>query len=115
MQVLKNPQATFHSLPDEMVVLTLKQVDVDTLLACRLVCKNWHVLIDTYVFQEKAAQQNEFVNNGRGYYSFSQIDQNDIKRLDLPWYVFRTICKHDPFNRNLLQNNCGQGKLTVRL
>lgn len=103
----KNP---FDLLPDEMVVHVLCFVPVDSLLDCRLVCRRWRVFIDSRVYQEKAAQENEFVNNGRGFYSFSQIDSNTVRKLNLPWYVFYTVCKHDPFNRNLVKNHCGQSK-----
>jgi len=111
MEVLKNPHKHFDLLPDEMVVYTLSFIDADTLMDCRLVCKRWRELIDAYVFQEKASRENEFVNNGRGYYSFSQIDSNSVRKLELPWYVFYVICKYDPFNRNLVKNHCGQSKL----
>jgi len=111
MEVLKNSHKPFDVLPDEMVVNTLSFVDADTLLDCRLVCKRWQELIDAYVFQEKASRENEFVNNGRGYHSFSQIDSNSVRKLELPWYVFHVICKYDPFNRNLVKNHCGQSKL----
>lgn len=114
----KNPMAEsgdgagqpFESLPDEMIVHVLSFVDADTLLSCRLVCKQWRDLVDAYAFQEKAARENDWVNNGRGYRSFSQIDTNTVRKLDLSWYVFYTICKYDPFNRNLLKNHCGQSK-----
>lgn len=102
------------SLPDEMVTYLLSFVDADTLLNCRLVCTAWRVLIDSYAFQEKASRENEFVNNGRGYYSFSDIDSSTIRKLDLPWFVFYAICKHDPFNKNLVKNHCGQGGWYVR-
>ncbi|XP_025202011.1 F-box only protein 27-like isoform X2 [Melanaphis sacchari] len=78
------------------------------ILLIRLVCKRWQELIDAYVFQEKASRENKFVNNGKGYYSFSKIDSNNIRKLELPWYVFHVICKYDPFNRNLVKNHCGQ-------
>lgn len=100
----------FESLPDEMVVCTLSFVDPDTLLNCRLVCQRWHQLIDAYVFQEKASRDNELANGGRGYHSFSLIDSNTVRKLDLPWYVFYAICKYDPFNRNLVKNHCGQSE-----
>lgn len=102
---------TFDLLPDEMVVYALSFVDVDTLLACRLVSRRWRELIEAYVFQEKASRENEYVNNGHGFFSFSQIDSNTVRKLDLPWYIFYVICKHDPFNRNLVKNPCGLGKL----
>jgi len=111
MNVLKHPHKPFDLLPDEMVVYTLSFIDADTLMDCRLVCKRWRELIDAYVFQEKASRENEFVNNGRGFYSFSQIDSNSVRKLELPWYVFYVICKYDPFNRNLVKNHCGQSKL----
>lgn len=100
----------FNLLPDEMVVHVLSFVNIDSLLDCRLVCRRWKVLIDSLVYQEKAAQENEFVNNGHGFYSFSQIDSNTVRKLKLPWYVFYAVCKYDPFNRNLVKNNCGQSK-----
>lgn len=111
MEVFKNSHKPFDLLPDEMVVNTLSFVDADTLLDCRLVCKRWRELIDAYAFQEKASRENEIVNNGRGYYSFSQIDSNSVRKLELAWYVFYVICKYDPFNRNLVKNHCGQSKL----
>lgn len=92
-----------------MVINTFILIDANTLLYCRLVCKRWQKLIDTYVFQEKAALENKFVNNVRGYSSFSQISSNDIRKIELPWYVFYVISKFDPFNRNLIKNHCGQG------
>ncbi|XP_060852462.1 F-box only protein 17-like [Rhopalosiphum padi] len=112
MDVLKNHHEPFDLLPDEMVVYTLSFIDADTLLDCRLVCKRWRELIDAYVFQEKASRENKYVNNGRGYYSFSKIDSNNIRKLELPWYVFHVICKYDPFNRNLVKNHCGQNEYT---
>lgn len=99
----------FNLLPDEMVIHLLTFVDADSLLNCKLVCKSWKSFIDAYVFQEKASRENEFVNNGKGYCSFSHIDSNTVRKLDYPWYVFYAICKHDPFHRNLVRNNCGQG------
>ncbi|CAI6366694.1 unnamed protein product [Macrosiphum euphorbiae] len=110
MDVFKNSHKPFDLLPDEMVVNTLSFIDADTLLDCRLVCKRWRELIDAYVFQEKASRENEFVNNGRGYYSFSQVESSSIRKLELPWYVFYVICKYDPFNRNLVKNHCGQNE-----
>lgn len=110
MEVLKNHHEPFNLLPDEMVVYTLSFIDADTLLNCRLVCKIWRELIDAYVFQEKSSRENEYVNNGRGYYSFSKIDSSNIRKLELPWYVFYVICKYDPFNRNLVKNHCGQNQ-----
>lgn len=103
----------FDSLPDEMVVLTLSYVDPDTLVDCRLVCRRWQLLVENYAFQEKASRENEWVNDGRGFYSFSAIDRNTVRKLDLPWYVFRAICKHDPFHRNLIKNHCGQSEQNV--
>ncbi|VVC34170.1 F-box domain,Galactose-binding domain-like,F-box associated (FBA) domain [Cinara cedri] len=98
----------FDLLPDEMIICLLSFVDVDSLLNCRIVCKRWRSFIDAHVFHEKASRGNEIVNNGKGYYSFSQIDSNTVRKLEFPWYVFYAICKYDPFNRNLVQNHCGQ-------
>ncbi|XP_050428955.1 F-box only protein 6-like [Adelges cooleyi] len=98
----------FCTLPNEMVIYVLSLVDEDSLLTCRLVTRSWRYLIDKFVFQDKASKENALVNNGQGFYSFSNIGSNSIKRLDLPWYVFYTICKYDPFNRNLVKNHCGQ-------
>ncbi|XP_026821655.1 F-box only protein 6-like [Rhopalosiphum maidis] len=111
MEALKNHHQLFDLLPNEVIVNTFTFIDADTLFDCRLVCKRWKELIDEYAFQEKAARENEFMNDGRGYYSFSQINSNDIRKLDLPWYVFYVIIKYDPFNRNLVKNHCGQGGL----
>ncbi|XP_026821318.2 F-box only protein 6-like [Rhopalosiphum maidis] len=108
MEALKNHHQLFELLPNEVVVNTFTFVDADTLFDCRLVCKRWKELIDEYAFQEKVARKNKFMNDGRGYYSFSQINSNDIRKLDLPWYVFYVIIKYDPFNRNLVKNHCGQ-------
>lgn len=113
MEAVSNNGEPFGLLPDEMVVYTLSFVDADSLLCCRLVCRSWRQLIDAYVYQEKASCENQSVNDGRGYYSFSQIDSKTVRKLDFPWYVFYTICKHDPFNRNLVKNNCGQSKFDV--
>ncbi|VVC44527.1 Transposase, type 1 [Cinara cedri] len=74
----------FALLPDETVILLLSLVDVDMFLNCRLVCKRSRALSDTYIFQDKASQENEFVNNGKGYYSFSKIDSDIVRRLDFP-------------------------------
>jgi len=101
----------FDSLPDEMVVLALSFVDASSLLDCRLVCNSWRTLVDAHAFQEKASRENDTVNNGRGYHSFSEIDSKTVRKLELPWYVFYAICKYDPFNRNLVRNHCGQSKL----
>jgi len=111
MEVFKNFHNPFDLLPDEMVVNTLSLIDADTLLNCRFVCKRWWELIDAYVFQEKASRENEFENNGRGYYSFSQIDSNSVRKLELPWYVFYVIWKYDPFNKNLVRDPRRQRKL----
>lgn len=108
-----NDGAFFDWLPDEMVLLVLCFVETDTLLSCRRVCKKWLTLVDLYAFQEKASRENETVNNGRGYHSFSDIDSSTVRKLDLPWYVFYAICKYDPFNRNLVKNHCGQSKLNA--
>lgn len=95
-------QRSFDSLPNEMVLHVLRYVDADTLLSCRPVSKLWRELVDRYAFQEKAAEENKWVNGGRGYRSFSQVDADTVMKLDLPWFVFYVICKHDPFNRNLV-------------
>lgn len=108
-KITVNKKRFFDLLPNEMVIFALSFVDVDTLLNCRLVCKNWRSIIDANVFQEKASRENEFVNNGKGFYSFSQISPNTVGKLEYPWYVFYAICKYDPFHRNLVQNHCGQG------
>lgn len=96
MEVLKNNQ-TFDLLPNEMVINTFILIDTNTLLDCRLVCKRWQKLIF------------KFVNNSRGYSGFSQISSNDIRKIELPWYVFYVISKYNSFNRNLIKNHCGQG------
>ncbi|KAF0770806.1 F-box only protein 2-like [Aphis craccivora] len=95
MEVLKNNQ-TFDLLPNEMVINTFILIDTNTLLDCRLVCKRWQKLIF------------KFVNNSRGYSGFSQISSNDIRKIELPWYVFYVISKYNSFNRNLIKNHCGQ-------
>jgi len=112
MEVLKYNQL-FDLLPNEIIINIFILIDAKTLLDCRLVCKRWQELIDAYVFQEKAALENKFVNNGQGYSSFSQIGSNDIRKIELPWYVFYVIGKYDPFNRNLVKNHCGQGEYLV--
>jgi len=65
-------------------------------------------LLTHMYFKKKAALENKLVNNGRGYSSFSQISSNDIRKIELPWYVFCVISKFDQFNRNLIKNHCGQ-------
>lgn len=109
MEVLKKNQS-FDLLPDEMFIHILISIDAKTLLDFRLVCKRWQELIETFVYQEKAVLENKFVNNGQGYSSFSQIGSNDIRKIELSWYVFYVINKYDPFNRNLIKNHCGQGR-----
>lgn len=101
---------SFDSLSDKTVVRVLKYVDADTLLSCRLVCKLWRVLVDLYAFQEKAAEQNKWINGGRGHSSFSRVDADTVTKLDLPWFVFYAVCKHDPFDRNLVDHSPGPGK-----
>lgn len=109
MEVLKKNQS-FDLLPDEMFIHILISIDAKTLLDFRLVCKRWQELIETFVYQEKAVLENKFVNNGQGYSSFSQIGSNDIRKIELSWYVFYVINKYDPLNRNLIKNHCGQGR-----
>lgn len=108
-----NDVPSFDLLPDEMVVHALSFADADALLSCRLVCARWHQLVDDFVFREKASRENNIANGGRGYCSFSQIDSSIVKKLELPWFVFYVICKHDPFGRNLVKNHCGQGEFIV--
>lgn len=109
MQFNSVNEELFGLLPDEMVIYTLNFVDPDTLLNCRLVCKSWREFIDSDVFQDKASRENEI----HRFYSFSHIHPSTVKKLDLPWFVFYVICKYDPFNRNIVKNNCGQSKLNI--
>lgn len=110
MQENSGNKEFFGLLPDEMVIYTLSFVDSDTLLKCRLVCESWREFIDADVFQDKASRENEI----HRFHSFSLIHPSAVRKLDLPWFVFYAICKYDPFNRNMVKNNCGQSKLNIK-
>lgn len=80
-------------LPEELITQILHYVDVKSLLNCQLVCKRWNRLLQNYVWWKKA----------------ESIMENPLpKNENIPWCVFYAICKHRPFERNLLKNHSGK-------
>lgn len=72
---------------------------------CRLVCKNWNQLITdngSDVWKREIQHSNSK--------SLSQFNNIQRIRLNFPWYVCYQICLKDPFEKNLLRNNCGHCK-----
>ncbi|XP_012278029.1 F-box only protein 6 isoform X2 [Orussus abietinus] len=80
-------------IPEELLSEILFYVDPDSLLNCKLVCKRWNVLIQTYIWRKKA----EAIVNGPLPLG-----------KDIPWYVYYAICAKKSFERNLLKNHSGQ-------
>lgn len=83
-------------IPEEVLALILSFVPVNELVFnCRRICKSWCGIIDTLVWRIKLRRINYPVNK--------LINE-------LPWFTCFWIIKKQPLNRNLLRNNCGQGK-----
>lgn len=94
--------------PEEIVSYILSFVDPPSLVfQCRLVCKNWKYIIDENVWKilTRYAKQK----------SFSKLSYSQRITLNLPWYVYYAVFSFDPFERNLIKNNCGQGKTSFFL
>ncbi|KAJ9578680.1 hypothetical protein L9F63_005104 [Diploptera punctata] len=92
-------QAVAQCIPEEIIVNILSYVDASTLLKLRLCCKWWKNLIDKEVWRLKTSRQK--------YSSLRSVNP----RHKLPWFVYYKIFVEDPFEKNLIQNHCGQGNL----
>lgn len=91
-----------YFIPEEIVTYILSFVDPAPLVFhCRLVCKRWKQLIEEqHVWKHKMKKIERT--------SFSKLSQADRIQLNLPWYLYFVIFYYDPFEKNLLRNNCGQ-------
>lgn len=91
----------FYSDQEKTLAIILSYVEPEDLVSnCRRVCKAWCNVIDTHVWKLKCK---------KNYYDVEKIQ-------DLPWYAYYWIFKKKLlWNRNLIKNGCGQGKLILRL
>lgn len=80
-------------LPEELLAEILCYVDYSSLSKCRLVCKRWKDLTETYVWRKKAE-----ISLGRSL----------LFRTEVPWYFYYLICVKKPFERNLIKNHSGE-------
>lgn len=95
-----------HFLPEEIVSYILSYVPLKSLIECRRVCKTWKYIIDENVWKILTRSANKLQ-------SFSKISYGERMALNLPSYVYYAIFTKDPFERNLVRNNCGQGNVTM--
>lgn len=79
-------------LPKELLTSLLCYVDYKSLLNCQLVCKQWNILIQDYVWRKVTEQ------SVHRPLSFGK---------DVPWPVYYLICHKKPFERNLVKNHSG--------
>lgn len=93
-----------YFVPPEILTHILYFIDPNDLIYnCRFVCKNWNeIIINGDVWKLKILTSN--------FRSFSKFSDSERTRLKLPWHVLYHICSKDPFEKNLLLNNCGQSK-----
>lgn len=93
-----------HFIPTEIVTHILNLVDPDDLIyKCRFVCRNWNQIItDAEVWKLKIRMSNRKL--------LSKFNDIERKRLKIPWHVYYQVYCKDPFEKNLLLNNCGQSK-----
>lgn len=91
-------------LPYEIILNILNQMEPTDLLNCRQVCQLWCKIINNELWKFK------FFGAGTKYKSFSNMTHSQFRKLSFPWFVCYKIFVHDPFERNLVKNNCGQGK-----
>ncbi|KAG8222985.1 hypothetical protein J437_LFUL002708 [Ladona fulva] len=85
-----------YYLPPEVVIQILFYVDAETLKnSCRLVCKDWQYLVETYVFRYKASLD-------------LKIGSPALQKFT--WFDYYSLASRKPFGKNLLKNNCGKDK-----
>lgn len=86
-----------YFFPQEILSLILSYMEPkDLVFNCRRVCKNWCNIIDSEVWKLQL-ERNNF---------------NVTKTHEFKWvYYYWILSKKHVFNRNLVKNNCGQGKL----
>ncbi|KAJ8676940.1 hypothetical protein QAD02_012727 [Eretmocerus hayati] len=80
-------------IPEEMLIKILTMVDYKTLVQFHLVCKAWRILIDSYVWRNKAK-----LILGRSLHLKNETS----------WIVSYFVCTEKIFNRNLIKNNSGR-------
>lgn len=92
-----------YFIPEEIVAHILSFGHPRFLLRCRLVCKQWQMIVDDEVWKLK-------IRNAKNMKSLSKLSCAEKSRLKLPWYVYFAVFNKDPFEKNLLHNNCGQSE-----
>ncbi len=93
-------------IPEEVLCNILSFVDAHSLVhSCRLVCQIWRNSIDNDVWKSKVRRLTKDKLS-----SFSKLSMTERLRLRLPWLLYYSIFSRDPFEKNLLKNNCGQGE-----
>lgn len=80
-------------IPEEILAEILLRVDNKTLLQCHLVCKEWNILIRSYVWRKKV----EMV-----------LGKLLPFEEDIPWQALYKICEKRPFRKNLVRNHSGE-------
>lgn len=85
-----------YLIPEEVLSIILSHLPPKELVfSGRRVCKYWCNVIDSLVWKLK----------------LQRINVPPSKVNDLPWYVCYWILHKAPLGKNLVRNNCGQGKL----
>ncbi|KAL6436409.1 hypothetical protein ACFW04_004731 [Cataglyphis niger] len=78
----------------ELLMTIFCYIDHRTLLKCQLVCKQWKMVIQDYVWWKKAGLV---------------LDKSFSRCKEIPWQVFYLIYKtKPPFEKNLLKNHSGE-------
>lgn len=83
-------------IPEELLCEIFCHVDHKTLCNCQLVCKQWNLLIQGYVWRKKAE---------RTLGKTLPVDAN------APWTMYYFICDKKAFGRNLIKNHSGKSGL----
>ncbi|XP_076284968.1 F-box only protein 6-like [Lasioglossum baleicum] len=78
-------------IPSELLTQIFTYVDHKSLLNCQLVCKQWEMLIKSYVWRKVA----ELTSGGQSLSLWKKV----------PWRVYYFICKN--FGKNLIRNHSG--------
>ena len=92
-------------MPEEVLIRILSFVDPHSLVRFRFVCKIWRDIIEySEVWKLMILRSNVA--------SLSNCTASERKKLtsNYPWYLNYWISVDTPFEKNLLRNNCGQGK-----
>lgn len=80
-------------VPAELLAVILCYTDYKTLLNCTLVCKQWKMLIQSYIWRKKTEMM---------------LGKSFPRNKDIPWDSFCLMYKKKPFERNLLKNHSGE-------